>query len=50
MDCFEKPTNGLEKRLYDDALAGLTKQIDDLKNQFNKNGFIDVTVPTEHRL
>lgn len=49
MDCFEKHTNEVEKRLYDDALAGLTKQIDDLKIQFNKDGFIDVIVPTEHK-
>lgn len=49
MDCIEKPTNELEKRLYNDALAGLTKQIDDLKIQFNKDGFIDVIVPTEHK-
>ena len=49
MDCFEKPTNEVEKRLYDDALAGLTKQIEDLKSKFNKDASIVVSVPTEHR-
>ena len=49
MDCFEKPTNEDEKRLYDDALAGLIKQIEGLKSKFDKDGFIVVSVPTEHR-
>lgn len=48
-NCFEKHTNEVEKRLYDDALAGLKKQIEDLKGKFNKDGFIVVSVPTEHR-
>lgn len=48
MDCFQKPSNEVENRLYNDAVAGLNKQIENLKSKFNEDGFIDVSVSTEN--
>lgn len=48
-NCFEKPTNEDEMRLYADALDGLKKEVKDLKSKFDKDGFIIVSVPTDHR-